>query len=326
MRQNGKKSHTALKIAAGLVLTAVIVYFTFTSMGSFDIASLLQNRFNWWFAAASALCFDLSTLVRGLVYPYGIEPEISVFAAWRITAVGNAANMVLPLRMGEGIRLALFPKGYSAVRRLRLTVIPAAFDLGAVLLFSVAAIFFAGFKNPGSLRMLSTATLIFAVVCAAAVLLFFAFRSDNSQVRRLFGVRRRRDDLAPVLRMALWVLLAWVLMLLSVWFGLLAFRFGPIHSLRLALAAFAAMNLIMLIPSSPGGIGLFESSVIFGLSGLGVATDPAKAVGLLLHLIQYAGLLPLALLLYASGLSVVRRFAGRIIRRFRPAPRFSRTR
>lgn len=51
--------------------------------------------------------------------------------ALQIVGLGHAANMVLPFHVGEGLRAAFFPKGYSAMRRTKLLIIPAFADFTA---------------------------------------------------------------------------------------------------------------------------------------------------------------------------------------------------
>jgi uncharacterized protein (TIRG00374 family) len=103
-------------------------------------------------------------------------------------------------------------------------------------------------------------------------------------------------------KMCFWVFLSWLVMLISIWIGLLSFGFRAEESISMSFAVFAATNIINFVPASPGGIGLFEYAVVLGLGGLGVQTMAAKSAGLLLHLIQYAALLPLGTVLYLTGL------------------------
>ena len=42
-----------------------------------------------------------------------------------------------------------------------------------------------------------------------------------------------------------------------------------------------------LIPSSPGSLGVFEASVVFGLSRFGIGREPALAIALFMRMIQY---------------------------------------
>jgi hypothetical protein len=86
------------------------------------------------------------------------------------------------------------------------------------------------------------------------------------------------------------------------WIALIAFGFGTVKSVRMSLAVFSATNIINFVPASPGGIGLFEYGVVLGLGGLGIPVESAKLAGLFLHLIQYAALMPLGLVLYLTDL------------------------
>jgi uncharacterized membrane protein YbhN (UPF0104 family) len=81
----------------------------------------------------------------------------------------------------------------------------------------------------------------------------------------------------------------------------MAYGYNAYDSIKMSFAIFAATNVVMLLPSTPGGIGLFEYGVVLGLEGFGITKFPAKEVGMLLHLIQYAALLPLGAWLYFHG-------------------------
>lgn len=282
------------KIIMGIVVTVVTVAFAVKSLGTLNPAALLSLKINWWMAGLSAALFALSTFFRGLVYPCAIDKNIGILNAWRIIAVGNAANMILPLRLGEGVRLAMFPRGYSAVERAKLTLIPAVADFAVIFFLSLIAVFAAGFNNPNVMRFFKTVSLIFIIICMLAGVIFFSLHETKKDTLSYFN--------QATLKMTCWVFISWILILVSIYFGLAAFGFSFTRSIRLTLAAFAGMNLIMLIPSSPGGIGLFEYSVIVGLSGLGIPMDTAKLAGILLHLIQFAALLPMGLILYLSGI------------------------
>ena len=97
-------------------------------------------------------------------------------------------------------------------------------------------------------------------------------------------------------------MLSWVLLLMSTWLGLVAFGFHVFESMKMALAVFAATNIINFIPASPGSIGLFEYGTVLALGGLGVNHTEALAAGWLLHIIQYVALLPMGVVLYITAL------------------------
>lgn len=67
--------------------------------------------------------------------------------------------------------------------------------------------------------------------------------------------------------------LIWVANLsINVWQALVVFL----------LSAFAAI-----IPSLPGGFGVFEAAVVFSLSLFGIEKEQALTIGFILHMIQY---------------------------------------
>lgn len=291
--RGGAKGNIA-KASAGVLVTAIILFVTVRDLGSLDPSQLFYARVNWWLAGLSGLLFAASTWFRGMCYPHGVDEGISPLLAWRMTAVGNAANMLLPFKMGEGVRLALFPRGYSALRRVELTTVTAAADIACILLGALSAVLFAGFGSPDILRALGMVTVLFTVGCVGAVLLLLIFPRTSAAARRLPRAR--------LIHMFFWVLASWVLLLGSVWAALLAVGVEPFQAGRAALFLFAALNFITLIPSSPGAIGIFEYSVAYSLQTLGLSLADAKTAALLLHVTQYAFLIPLALTLWLLGM------------------------
>lgn len=279
-----------IKIFGGIIITAAAFYFCLMALNGLNPSDIMNTSINWVYAALSAIMFAFSTFIRSLVYPRGIDRDMTIMEAWQIVVIGNVSNMILPFRAGEGVRLAVFPKRYSAASRAKLAIIPGAADIGIILLLSIAAVYIADFKNPDYVVVLKLASYGFLAICALTIIILLIIPKTRGNVVALAN----RDTL----RMFKWVALSWLTMLVSIWVGFISFGYGPFRSVILSFGAFAGMNIACLIPSSPGNIGIFEYSVIVGLSGLGIPEIPAKTAGLLLHLIQYAALLPLGALLY----------------------------
>jgi glycosyltransferase 2 family protein len=290
VKSHSKEIKKQLEIILGIIVTAVAMYFCMTALNGLNPSILLNANINWLAAAFSAVIFAFATFIRALVYPYGIDKDMTVMEAWQIVAIGNAANMLLPFRAGEGVRLAVFPKRYSAANRARLLLIPGIMDIGFILLLSIAAVYIAGFKVPSYVLILKVTSYGFLAVCALTFIILLSIPKTCESVLSYLN----RDTL----RMIKWVALSWLTMLLSIWVGFIALGYGPLRSVTLTFGAFAGMNIACLIPSSPGNIGIFEWSVIAGLGGLGVSEMPAKMAGLILHAIQYAALLPLGIVMY----------------------------
>lgn len=280
---------TTLKLILGVIISMVIIYFSVISLKGLKLGNIFHENINWGLAAVSVVIFMYANYIRGLAYTRGIDPNIDRMTAFRIVGIGHAANMVLPLHLGEGLRLAFFSSDYSVMRRTKLLLIPAAADVASIMILSLFAVPFAGFKNPDLLKAL----WILLFLCIAAGILFVAV---------VFFIPRLRSYVKEYMNFAtaemmFWVFLSWVLLLMSTWIGLAAFGFNVLTSMKMALAVFASTNIINFIPASPGAIGLFEYGTILALGGLGIDQTSALAAGLLLHLIQYVALLPMGIVL-----------------------------
>lgn len=285
---------TALRIGFGLILTAVILWYSVRALGGLHMDKLLNMRVNWFYAALSALVFTYANYIRALAYTRGMDPHIGRLTAFRIVGIGHAANMVLPMHAGEGLRMLFFPPDYSVVRRTELLAVPGAADFAAIMLLSLLSVPFSGFTD----RRLLRALWIITALCLAAGAAGAAAVRLVPRLRRYVGKYQNPGTA----KMMGWVMLSWVLMLASTWAGLAAAGFPLMRSARLSLAMFAATNIINFIPASPGGIGLFEYGTILGLGQLGVGRERALLAALLLHAIQYAALLPMGAVLYVSAL------------------------
>ncbi|HEX3027332.1 MAG TPA: lysylphosphatidylglycerol synthase transmembrane domain-containing protein [Clostridia bacterium] len=285
---------TKLKLFFGTILTVIILYYSVKSLGELNPQELFRQKINWGLAILSVLVFMYSNYIRGLAYTRGIDPGLDRMTAFRIVGIGHAANMVLPLRAGEGLRLAFFPERYGAVERTKLLIIPGFADFVAIMLLALPSVPFAGFKDPVLLKVLWILVfLILAVGALGAVIVYL--------VPKLRGYAKQYLNPAS-LKMMYWVVLSWIIMLVSTWIGLLSLGYPALESARMSLAVFTATNIVSFIPASPGGIGLFEYGVILGLGGLGVKPAPALSIGLMIHLMQYAALVPLGAVLYVTAI------------------------
>ncbi|MDR3586760.1 MAG: lysylphosphatidylglycerol synthase domain-containing protein [Desulfosporosinus sp.] len=285
---------TKLKLFIGIIITAATVYYSIGALQSLQVSVLFNADINWGLALVSVAIFAYANYIRGLAYSRGIDRDMDRMTALQIVGIGHAANMVLPFHVGEGLRAAFFPRGYSAIKRTNLLIIPAFADFAAIMILSICAVPFAGFKDQNLLKALWILTFL----CIAALIVFMILIFFRSPLRSYLHEYLNVDTV----KMMNWVLLSWIILLVSTWIGLVAFGFPWVVSIRLSLAVFAATNIINFIPATPGAIGLFEYGTILGLGGLGIDPTTALSASLLLHLIQYAALLPLGGYLYIKSL------------------------
>ena len=81
-----------------------------------------------------------------------------------------------------------------------------------------------------------------------------------------------------------WTAVSWLGLGLSTWFVLRAFHLGlsPLAGLLVVIA----VNLALVLPSSPAAVGVFEAATVVALSAYHVPTSRALPTALVLHLLN----------------------------------------
>lgn len=281
-----------LQLIFGVIITAVIVYFSIYVVKRMNMSVIFRSDVNWGLVVIAVIIYIYSNYVRGLAFSKGIDPEMNSITALEIVGLGHALNMVLPLHAGEGLRLAFFPSSYTVARRTKLLLISFAADSVIVLIISALTVPFADFTDRPLLNaMWILLYIVIGLLAVFGALVFFVPRIKNYVSEYLNR---------SLLKMTLWVALSWIMLVSVNWLGLVAFGFGPVESIKMALAVFVATNIVNLVPASPGAIGLFEYGTIVALVGFGIDKNVALSASLLLHLIQYLALMPLGGFLYVK--------------------------
>jgi len=131
----------------------------------------------------------------------------------------------------------------------------------------------------------------------------------------LAAIRRPRLLLAAVF----WTTLSWFLLALSTWFVFEAFDLGL--SPLAGLLAVIAINLAMVLPSSPAAVGVFEAATLVALSAYDVPKSEALSAAVVLHLVNLVPYLVaggIVLHLQTRGAEGHRKRARRVGRRAEP--------
>lgn len=285
-----KYDHRLLKYTAGFAVTVAAFYFSIYAVKGIDFAAVFSSQINWVFVAISVIFFMLSVIVRSMALTYGVEPDLSFAESMQIIAIGNAANMILPFRAGEALRLLVFPKRYKAGQRAGLVLVPGIFDIAFMLLTSVAAVFIADFKDNFYLFALKAVSCSFLAGFALIFIILLIIPKTRVKVFRYLTLGGAK--------MVGFVGLSCILTLLSTFTVFASFGLDPKTAFEYTFGSTGGINIIGVIPSSPGNIGVFEWSVIYGLNCLNADINTAKIVALVLHAVQYLAVIPLGLLMY----------------------------
>jgi glycosyltransferase 2 family protein len=293
-------------VVVGLAVSAV---FTFLAVRSVELdlfwAGLKES--NYWWVVPSLAVLAASVVVKALrwrlLFPAATRPPLA--ATTRALLIGYFFNNILPARAGEAVRvLALHREAKtSRAEALATAVSERVYDILALLVLLFAASPFLP-----AVTWLRSAAVLAVLVVAATLAAFvvlarygerpvaFVLRplalvpgmgqerlahAATSLTRGLSGLHSPRlAAKAFAVTVASWLLLA-----LSFWLLM------PAFSLELGFGAavlvVVAINLALVIPSSPAAVGVFEAATLVALTAYGVGHSRALAYAVVLHAVNF---------------------------------------
>lgn len=227
--------------------------------------------------------------------------SISLGRLFQVTVIGYMANDLLPFRIGELARAYILgeTEQISKASTLVTIVLERVFDGVTMLLFIGVASFFLPLNDYLRTLLLFGSVLFAVVVVVLVMAASFRERFDHL-IHRLMARLPERwgahglkliDSFfhgLSVLRNPLDAFLALVFSILA-WtfeagmYAVVALGFGITLSFPVFLLATAVANLVTIVPSTPGYIGVFDAPVRYILELFGVNVNVATSYTFLLH-------------------------------------------
>ena len=310
-----------LLMAVGLAVTGACTYLAVRGVALDDAMDALAASDLRWLAPASAvlvLAIWLRIVRWWVLFDRSSRPPLRAVA--HALFVGYFFNNILPARAGEAARvIALHSKARTPrAEAIGTVVIERVFDLLALLLLLLAS-----YPLLPEISWLRAAALLGSVVVAGLVVLVVVLvRYDDravgwllSPLRRLpgSGVSERvehavanatrglvglREPRVALRGMALTVA-SWVVLGLSYWILTAAFALDlPVVAGMLVVVA---INLSLVLPSSPAALGVFEAATVVALRPFDVSQAEALSYALVLHLLNLVPFLVIGAALLGPG-------------------------
>ena len=275
-------------------LNLLLYFLLFRWAGENIQASRLAEYFRQipvWAILGSLLINFLALALYGV--RMGLLLRRDFHTAFSIINIGYALNTLIPLRMGEGIKLFLSHKMFA----VPLTGIFAAsvaekmIDLVKILVLGSAIVLFAA----GEAIQVSAMLSIFAIVLLAAGVVVL-FRRNVVRIVKLFprGSRLRRASIDlhkhaneyPVVRIVAATAGIGILNIALVYFTFNTYLPGLRIGIVEAIALLVVVALAIAIPSAPAGLGLFEAAIVaFLTQKSNVGNEAALAAASVFHLV-----------------------------------------
>ncbi len=299
-----------LYLLIGLGISVVLLWLLFRNINFTDLIAALRGA-NYLWLIPNILFIVLTMYQRAFRWRYMIAPikHVQFSKLLAATCIGFMANNVLPLRLGEFVRAySLSSQDREVTKSASLATIfveRMVFDLVALLLIFGAVLYVSKLSLDESMKYGLNIAIGIALF---GILVVLVLALKPSQVGRLLakylffapdGVRefiksvvlkfsRGLEFLAnpkAVAAVSVQTLLIWLLMGLSNIFVFWAFGFRL--TLDASYVLLVVVSISILVPSSPGFVGVYHAGAVWSLMAYGVPKEDALSCALVLHAAQY---------------------------------------
>ena len=290
----------------GLIVTAVFMYIAVRGVDVDDATDALRDSDLVWLLPALPV-FAAAVVLRGVRWwwLYDREQRPPLRAVMYALLVGYFFNNILPARAGEAARvIALYSRARTSRAEIIATVVvERVFDILALLLILLCV-----YPWLPEISWLRGAAILGAVVTVAlAVLIVLVVRYEERAVHWLLSPLRRirrpgfaarveaaainatrglvalRDPVLAVRGFALTVA-SWLVLAIS--YLILMEAFALDLPLAAAILVTVAINLSLVLPSSPAALGVFEAATIIALTAFDVPQAEALSYAIVLHVLN----------------------------------------
>ena len=302
-----------LYLVVGILISAVLLWVLFRDIKFDELIGTLKQA-NYWWLIPNVIFIVMTMYQRAWRWKFMVAPikKVPFSKLLAATCVGFMANNVLPLRLGEFVRAySLSSQDPGITKSASLATIfveRMVFDLVALLLI-FGVIFWFSPNLRGHVDDNIIAGVYLAILIALVGILFvlvLALKPDRvgeTFTKYLFFVPEKAKEIIKniiikfsrglefitdpkkVSLVSLHTLLIWVLMGVSNVFVFAVFGFDiPVAA---AFVVLVVVSISILIPSSPGFVGVYHYGAALSLIAYGIKKEDALSCALVLHATQY---------------------------------------
>jgi len=294
----------------GLGISLLLLWFLFRNINFTELKAALRGANYLWLIPNAVLIF-VTMYQRAFRWRYMLAPikrvEFSKLLA--ATWIGFMANNVLPLRLGEFVRAySLSSQDREITKSASLATIfveRMVFDLVALLLIFGAVLYVSHLSLDQSMKFglnIAIAIALFGILVVLVLALkpnqagrllarylFFAPVTVREFIKNVvLKFSRGLEFLSnprSVALVAAQTILIWLFMGFSNIFVFWAFGFKL--SLDASYVVLVVVSISILVPSSPGFVGVYHVGAVWSLMAYGVSKEDALSCALVLHAVQY---------------------------------------
>ncbi len=299
-----------LLTAIGIAISIALIWFLLRNI-NFQELGVILSQANYWWLIPNALMILVTMYQRAYRWQAMLNPikKVAFSKLLASTCIGFMANNVLPLRLGEFVRAYSLSYSEKAVSKsaslATIFVERTIFDLVVLLFILGGVLSFSPFRLDEQMLFGVQLTVGVAMI-AIIVMIVLALKPDKTGeilskhipfipqrvkdiirelvVRFSQGLQFLRDGKA-VVSVGIQTILIWVLMGYSNYFVFKAFNIDvPIDA---SFVVLVVVSISILVPSSPGFVGVYHAGAVWALSHYNVPKENAVAFAAVLHATQY---------------------------------------
>lgn len=314
-------------VALGILISAVFLYLAFRSINFSQLWQYLREA-KWAWVLLGLVCYFLGVWVRTWRWQVLLNPlkKISQRELFPVVCIGYMGNNVYPARAGEVLRSILLKQkdDVPISGSLATIVVERLFD-GITIL----ALVFLNFRQlvqiaPDAdwMRRIQTGSILVGAIFGVILLVFLAMVFLPKQTEAMSGwiinkllPRKARPKVSDILNKfidGLRVLRSPGQSLLVLGLSMLVWilegglYWGVMKALGLELSFMSLLlvegvvNLVLLIPAAPGGLGTFDAAAKFMLALFGIPAEQALGYALILRMALWIPITALGALFFVK--------------------------
>ncbi len=292
-----------IKAFLGFAVTAILFYFLLKDMDLHLFWDYIKKG-NLLLILSGATLYLSSFFLRGLRWKILLKhiKTVALSETIKLTAAGYAVNNVLPSRLGEFTRSYLAGKrnGFSRTSALASIFVERVFD-GLTIVAILATILFI-YPFPGWVKNLSeVGSMIFGGLFMLIVFSSFSTlpikilekieKKSPKFMNPIFSLGEKfLNGAASIASFSRFIEV--FLLSFAIWGMEVVVYAAIVNAFQIEIPVIAyflmlvTVNMGMLIPSTPGGLGIFQFAVVKSLEIFAITSTAGMAVAIVLHMIQ----------------------------------------
>ncbi|MBN1213722.1 MAG: flippase-like domain-containing protein [candidate division Zixibacteria bacterium] len=304
------KQKKYIYILFGFLVSIFLLWALFYNINFKELTAALKGA-NYIWLIPNILLLAFSMYLRAYRWRFMLQPikEVAYHNLLAATCIGFMANNILPLRLGEFVRAySLSAQDKEVTKSASLATIfveRMVFDLVALLLIFGLVLVVSHPIIPDNIKFATYLTMIITLLGIFIIILlavkpdktgkiivntlFFLPNVIKEKIQSIVMKFSRGLEFITDIKMLTWVgfqtIVIWLIMGFSNYFVFVAFGFDlPLEASYVLLVI---VSISILIPSSPGFIGVYHAGTVWTLTIYGIGKEDALSFAIVLHAVQY---------------------------------------